>query len=495
MYITRIARILDARGNYLLADKLDKYAQQGVMNLDKIIPNAEQSILNWIKGYMKDGDLPDADPQYRGQYYFDELPIPNWLNPFVKNIVWNTKDFGAAYYEPNNKTLGLPKSVGKNNINQIFIAILHELRHSVDPRFSNKKYMSNDFKKYYNPWLIKELLSFNFDGNPQSYEEFLSDRFKDYLRENYKNINENDINPTELEKIKNNLRRRYTKEDFDKAVFAFKNNIDLHSSMPIEHSSKLGDLKFLLNKNNLDAIKAKYFKDLSNQEWQNYLSKSLLNINSEEFEYISSLLSENTGYEFSKTVKSANNSKWFDQYKKLVSNSILAYSDQNNRQSFFTKAAQLESLVAKNPRAWNKFINSNVATRILSSKVSILFKNLGANSKALSESLKGLNLNSPYWALIEPALEFSLYQFGLFMENPSTYNFESPEQNMKRDLSTRINEIIANNKITNKREYFLKYYGSSLKQLGSLEQNELLGKFPVIGFNQFMNIGRNIRQK
>jgi hypothetical protein len=265
--------------------------------------------------------------------------------------------------------------------------------------------------------------------------------------------------------------------------------------MPIEHSSKLGDLKFLLSKNNLDAIKTKYFKDLSNQEWQNYLSKSLLNINSKEFEYISSLLSENNGYDFSKTVKNSNNSKWFDQYKKLVSNSILAYSDENNRQSFFTKAAKLESLVAKNPRAWNKFINSNVATRILSSKVSILFKNLGANTKALSESLKSLNLNSPYWALIEPALEFGLYQFGLFMENPSAYNFESPEQNMKRDLSTRINEIIANNKITNKREYFLKYYGSSLKQLGSLEQNELLGKFPVMGFNQFMNIGRNIRQK
>lgn len=493
--LLRIASSLDDSGHFSLADKLFKIAQQGVMNLDKIIPNAEQSIINWINQYLKDGDLPNADPKYKGQYYFDELLIPKWLSPFVKNIVWNTKEFGTAFYEIETKTLGLPKSVSKQSVNKIYLAILHELRHSIDPRFSNTEYMSNDFNKYYKPWLIKELLSFNFDGKPQSYEEFLSDRLKDYLRENYKNINENEINPTELEKIKNNLRRRYTKEDYDKAVFAFINNIDLHSSMPIEHSSKLGDLKFLLNKNNLDAIKAKYFKDLSNQEWQNYLSKSLLNISSKEFEYIASLLGENTGYEFSKTVNNANNSKWFDQYKKLVSNSILAYSDQNNRQSFFTKAAQLESLVAKNPRAWNKFINSNVATRILSSKVSILFKNLGANSKALSQSLKSLNLNSPYWALIEPALEFSLYQFGLFMENPSTYNFESPEQNMIRDLNTRINEIIANNKITNKREYFLKYYGSSLKQLGSLDQNELLGKFPVMGFNQFMNIGRNIRQK
>ena len=179
------------------------------------------------------------------------------------------------------------------------------------------------------------------------------------------------------------------------------------------------------------------------------------------------LLFENTGYEFSKTVKSANNSKWFDQYKKLVSNSILAYSDQNNRQSFFTEAARLESLVAKNPRAWNKFINSNVATRILSSKVSILFKNLGANSKALSQSLKSLNLNSPYWSLIEPALEFALYQFGLFLENPKAFNLETPEQKMIKDLKG--DEIAP-------RKEFIKNNGEFTVNIALIENNN-----PIIG--------------
>jgi len=493
--LLRIASLLDNSGHFSLSDKLFKIAQQGVMNLDKIIPNAEQSIINWINQYLKDGDLPNADPQYKGRYYFDELPIPKWLSPFVKNIDWNTKEFGAAFYDIQTKTLGLPKSTNKQSLNQIYLSVLHELRHSIDPRFRNSNYMSNNFDKYYKPWLIKDLLNFDINNKPQSYDEFLSDRLRDYLREKYNNIDENAINPEELKKIKNNLRRWYSKEAYDKALFALKNNIDLHSRMPIEHSSKLGDLKFLLNKNNLDAIKIKYFKDMSNKEWQDYLSKSLLNINSKEFEYISSLLGEDTGYEFSKTVKNANNQKWYDQYKKLVSNSILAYSDENNRKSFFSKAAQLESLVAKNPKAWNKFINSNVATRIISSKVYLLFKNLGANSKALSQSLKGLNLNSPYWQLLEPALEFGLYQFGLYLENPSVYRFETFENSIIRQLNDKINEIIADSKIRNKREYFVKNYGSYLKMLGSMEQNELLSKFPIMSYDRFMNIGRNIGQK
>ena len=493
--LLRIASSLDDSGHFRLADKLFKIAQQGVMNLDKIIPNAEQLITNWINQYLKDGDLPNADPKYKGQYYFDELLIPKWLSPFVKNIVWNTKEVGAAFYKIGTKTLGLPKSVSKQSVNKIYLAILHELRHSIDPRFSNTEYMSNDFIQYYKPWLIKDLLSFDINYKPQSYDEFLSDRLKEYLRKKYKNIDENAINPEELKKIKNNLRRWYSKEAYDKALFAFQNYIDLHSGMPIEHSSKLGDLKFLLNKNNLDAIKIKYFKDLNNQEWQNYLSKSLLNINSKEFEYISSLLGEDTGYEFSKTVRNANNQKWYDQYKKLVSNSILAYSDENNRKSFFSQAAQLESLVAKNPRAWNKFINNNVATRIISSKVYLLFKNLGANSKALSQSLRQMPPQSPLWALLEPALEFGLYQFGLYLENPSAYSLETPEKLIIRQLNARINEIMADPKIRDKRGYFVKNYGSYLKILGSMEKNELLSKFPVMGFDNFMNIGRNIGQK
>jgi hypothetical protein len=124
-----------------------------------------------------------------------------------------------------------------------------------------------------------------------------------------------------------------------------------------------------------------------------------------------------------------------------------------------------------------------------------LFKGLGSGSKSLSQSIKGLNMNSPLWALLEPALEFGLYQFGLFLENPQAFSLETPEQKTIKDLNAKVNEILADNKISDKRGYFLSNYGSYLKSLGSMEQNQILGKFPAMGFNQFQNIGRNIGQR
>jgi len=166
-----------------------------------------------------------------------------------------------------------------------------------------------------------------------------------------------------------------------------------------------------------------------------------------------------------------------------------------NKSAFFAKASQIEALAVKNPKAWERFINSNFAMRMISSKIYNLFKGVGSGSKSLSQSIKGLNMNSPLWALLEPALEFGLYQFGLFLENPGALSLETPEQKTIKDLSAKVNEILADNKISDKRGYFLSNYGSYLKSLGSMEQNQILSKFPVMGFNQFQNIGRNIGQR
>lgn len=200
------------------------------------------------------------------------------------------------------------------------------------------------------------------------------------------------------------------------------------------------------------------------------------------------------------------NPKLFKQLAKkyflpeILINSLLADEGKvnqvnQNKNAFFSKAAQIEQLAVKNPKAWERFINSNFAMRMISSKIYILFKGLGSGSKSLSQSIKGLNMNSPLWALLEPALEFGLYQFGLYLENPSGYSLETDEQKTTKYLKAKIDEILADNKITDKKGYFIKYYGSSLKTLGTMEQNELLGKFPVMPFNQFTNIGKNIGQK
>lgn len=170
-------------------------------------------------------------------------------------------------------------------------------------------------------------------------------------------------------------------------------------------------------------------------------------------------------------------------------------SAMKTRSAFFIKAAQIESLAEQNPKAWNRFINFPMVSKMIPKNLSSMFKNIGTGSKSLSQSLKGLNMNSPYWALIEPALEFGLYQFGLYLENPSAYTLETLEQKLIKDLNARINEIIADPKITDKRGYFIKNYGSYLKTLGSMEQNQLLSKFSIMGFGNFMNIGRNIGQK
>jgi len=166
-----------------------------------------------------------------------------------------------------------------------------------------------------------------------------------------------------------------------------------------------------------------------------------------------------------------------------------------NKSAFFAKAAQIEQLAVQNPKAWERFINSTFATRMISNKVYNVFKNIGTGSKSLSQSMKGLNMQSPYWMLIEPALEFGLYQFGLFLENPSAYKLETDESSRIKQLNARINEILADNKIPDKKGYFMKNYGSTLKTLGTMEQNQLLSKFPVMPFNSLMGIGQNIGQK
>ena len=58
-----------------------------------------------------------------------------------------------------------------------------------------------------------------------------------------------------------------------------------------------------------------------------------------------------------------------------------------------------------------------------------------------------------------------------------------------------IEEIKADNKISNKKGYFIKNYGSTLKTIGSIEQREILDEFNMMSFNNLMNIAKNIGQK
>jgi hypothetical protein len=491
-------------------------AQQGIMNLDtKLIQNAEQLITNWISEWTT--QVPE------GLVFEKNIEIPPYLKKFISNISHNVPEGALGTFDPKTKTLYLPEILPKNQLSNLISTVLHEVRHSVDPRYNNDKLMDKYRHQYYRPNAIKTEIYNYFAKNSKipDYGEIISN----YIINSGGNPN----NP-EVRKI---WEEGFTKSAYDVAYKSILQQRDLYLNNPIEHSSQLGDIARLLSKKNLDAVRDHIKRiqgtNLNDIQLRAHL-KNGLNPNSRDFEAYSQILQQVSGNQassLSDIVKSIKDPKWQEQYLKQVSNAVSVYNKDNrfkglvrkenrmqpgvksnpkfnlednanamkSRAAFFSKAAQLESLAESNPRAWNKFINSTFATRMISTKLYNVFKNIGTGSKSLSQSLKGLNMNSPLWALLEPALEFGLYQFGLYLENPSAYNLETPEQKTIKDLNARINEIIADPKIRDKRGYFIQNYGSYLKTLGSMEQNALLGKFPVMGFGNFMNIGRNIGQK
>ena len=516
MNLLKIARILDGNGNYLLADKLDKYAQQGVMNLDKrLIQNAEQLITNWISEWTT--QVPE------GLVFEKNIEIPPYLKKFISNISHNVPKGSQGTFDSRTKTLYLPEILPKDQLYNLISTVLHEVRHSVDPRYNNDKLLDKYRHQYYRAnALKKEIIDYfaKYSKIPD-YEEIIS-----------KLILDTNGDPNNSQN-REGWKESFTKSSYDIAYKSILERRDLYLNNPMEHSSQLGDIARLLSKQNLDAIRD-YIKstqgtNLTDIQLRAHL-KNGLNPKSRDFEAYSQILQQVSGNEassLSDIVKSIKDPKWQEQYLKQVSNAVSVYNKDNrflglvrkenrlqpgvksnpkfnlednakaikSREAFFGKVAQIEALAEQNPKAWNKFINSNFAMRMINNKIYNLFKGIGSGSKSLSQSIKGLNMQSPYWALLEPALEFGLYQFGLFLENPSAYSLETPEQKTIKDLNVKVNEILADNKITDKRGYFLSNYGSYLKTLGSMEQNGLLGKFPVMGFNQFQNIGGNIGQR
>ncbi len=516
-----------------------RIAQQGVMNLNKrLIQDAEQYIINWIKSSIIDGDLPNADPKLKGQYFLGNLQIPEWLSPFVTSIDHNVNVGAAGSYNASTKTLSIPKTIQKLELSNFIKTMVHEIRHSIDPRNQNKKYMDYVLNNFTRPTNIAMFIATDFEKTNiiPSHEQFVLNRLKDYL------VSQNQL----MEVVSNNelfqnylaqFKKVYDENTFNKAMESIKTNKSLYFNNPIEHSSQMGDIAKLLSKENLDKVR-EYLNKNEKKEYRNLsdlkfrlLIKNLANPKSTNFEIFSDILQYVTGNEgakLSQIVKGTQDPKWQEQYLKQVSNAVSVYNTDGNRflglvrkenrvqpgvksnpkfnlednanamksrAAFFSKSAQLEALAESNPKAWSRFINFPMVSKMIPKNLSSIFKNIGTGSKSLSQSLRQMPPQSPLWGLLEPALEFGLYQFGLYLENPSAFSLETPEQKLIKDLNARINEIIANPKITDKRGYFIKNYGSYLKTLGSMEQNQLLSKFPVMGFGNFMNIGRNIRQK
>ena len=110
---------------------------------------------------------------------------------------------------------------------------------------------------------------------------------------------------------------------------------------------------------------------------------------------------------------------------------------------------------------------------------------------------ESFNLQDPRWQILEPIVELMLNELIKYLENPQQYktNLQTDEQRIIKQLNEEIINIKNDKTIKDKKAYFLKNWNDSLKKLGTMEQNELLGKFPVMDMNKGLQIMKNIGQK
>ena len=439
------------------------------------------------------------------------------LKEYVSKFVPEYGSQNNARYDQNTKTMYLKLSLKKE---ALISFAKHELIHGADPRLKQvgpgKKFKTIDEmnQHYGNQWK-KSGRSRYYDPLEvtawrQQFEDAFDTKNLKAIYDNfYKNVpNGEDLFKKELKEFIDSLRTFSV--NYDNALLEIDRKFDENPNLNQSIEKEIFD-KYKLNPKSISKWTKMVQKTsgiqiseaiygIKDPKFYSNLNKYLSN----KYVYLEYILKnlpiptdplKNTGV---------------NRYKSLVRKENLVQPSVNSNPKFnlednasaiktnaefFNKAAQIESLAEQNPKAWNRFINSNFATRMISTKLYNLFKNAGSGSKSLSQSLKGLNMNSPLWALLEPALEFGLYQFGLYLENPSAYNLETPEKLIIRQLNTKIKQIIADPKIRDKRKYFIQNYSSYLKMLGSMEQNELLSKFSVMSYDKFMNIGNNIGQK
>ncbi len=141
-----------------------------------------------------------------------------------------------------------------------------------------------------------------------------------------------------------------------------------------------------------------------------------------------------------------------------------------------TTIEELFKLIQNKPDRWEQFNNINKDPKLNLDAIKKLLKELsgkmGKGSIALSQAVKGLNLNSPYWQLAEPALEIALNEFGKYLENPSAYSIEN-----KYDyVNKKIDDILSDKSISNKYKYFIDNYSSYKNLMDSVDWNRLIAK-------------------
>ena len=308
-----------------------KKAQQGVMNLDKrLTEGADQAISQWI--YDSTVVLHPKPGETENRYLeFERVEIPPFLQKYVNKVSHNVPEGSLGNYDPYTKTLNLPLRVPLSQQQNLSNLIFHEIRHAVDPRFQNTKLMSQYNNKFLKPESMQKKMFqfFMSTGKFPEYDDVINSMMTDV------GFDPNDAN------IKSMIQKSWPIEAYSIAHKSILSGQNLYLNNPLEHSSQLGDVRNLLNKNVLDSVKQKYYPQSTPEQWKEYLKNSLSKPGSQEFENLSNQIQDVSGYQgntIATVIRQTKDPKFQRQYLNQVSNAVNQYQIPQNTFKNFSGA-------------------------------------------------------------------------------------------------------------------------------------------------------------
>jgi hypothetical protein len=496
--LLHIASMLDNSGKFVLSDKLFKIAQQGRLNLDK--QTGIEDFREQIKSIINASLVKNKLNPLEFVIDFKKLNELAQENKLLKNVkfIADVREFNEreketlkkrgwgpvkGLYNLETKEMFLPKKFNSNS----YTTIMHEIVHSLDP-------ILHDDNLY--PALEKQLLK----GNMVT--EWVA---------NFENL-DNIYSPEKMNKIYEIFylkdRKKYPTDDIAKK--AFLSDLKSYMQNPTESilfsPSKFESYVVAVNDgyNKATEMISDSFDDLPKNVVRNLYNKENKYTTEQKNQFI---------HDYKKKWRvreNPRNKKYYSQLLKFFTNRYLEVQNQ------FMQSSNMPVTGKKNDWDINKNIVDNWLFEQLKKRYKIdqnkvqtgyakfilfrrdLYNKFISTLKTLNIVLdESFNFQDPRWQLLEPIVELLLNEFIKYLENPQNYktNLITDEQKTTKQLNEEITKIINDKTIKDKKAYFLKYWGDSLKKLGTLEQNELLSKFPVMSLDQGLQIMKNIGQK
>lgn len=480
-------------------------AQQGRLNLDTQtgVENFREELKALIgKSLVRDNILKKE--YYTGNplnFHIDFNKLNSLLrNSYLGFYVSEIRDIKMVYADYRAANMAIPEaaidSINKNIYipaeynSKNFKAFVHEVVHAIDPQMINdNNYSSRNRRDHQRPYYSqdKERLAL-FE---QLDEFFESDKLKKVLEIFY--IKDKKKYPTKefatkafLDDFKNYMQNPLESMLFNKSRFhsyliaandgahGFITDLLLYLYEPLnteEFQKLFGDIDQKSAKGY--ELMTAYFKKHPERRKQrdnhylNQLNKLFTNVylNVSE-EIMPSYKAPVKPFNLNTTIKVEGPKNW-----------LASYLTKRTRTSYEEAIKAIDFLTYHKRDLYNKFISTLRTLNIV-----------------LDESF---NFQDPRWQLLEPVVEILINELIKYLENPQQYktNFQTDEQSTIKQLNEKITEIINDKTIKDKKAYFLKNWSDSLKELSTMEQNELLDKFPVMDMNKGLQIMKNIGQK